>query len=59
MRRRWQRTAFGIAYVLLLFGLVEIGARAFWAMRWGVPFFHPSRAATTRTSTCCCSPARR
>lgn len=34
-----------LAYLLFLFGLFEAGSRALWAIRWGVPFLHPSQAA--------------
>ncbi len=46
MQSRWLRVALALAYLLFLFGLFEASARAFWAIRWDVPFLHPSRAAT-------------
>jgi len=45
MQRRWLRAVATLAYLLFLFGLLEAGSRAFWAIRWGVPFLHPNEAA--------------
>ena len=44
MGRSARRAGLALAYVLFLFALGEVAARAFWAIRWGVPFFDPGRA---------------
>ena len=45
MQRLGRQAGIVLVYMLFLFGLLEVGSRTFWAMRWGVPFLRPSRAA--------------